>query len=198
MIKKCKSLVPENLNKQIILKVMDAENLEFTDNSFDKVVSSFGLFFLSDIKKGLDEIRRVLKPGGLLVFSTWNNEYQLPWLKEILAKYIPELNIVKNSIANGINESDFRTLHGIEKILKTCTFNKKEIKTKNMDFYYSSGDEWLETRWHTAYRMFFEKMEPEIYNSAQNEILERLNDYKDDGRIKITMSAFLTKAAKPD
>ena len=50
--------------------VMDAEHLEFADQSFDKVLCSFGLFFLTDIEKGFSEIKRVLKSDGLLVFSS--------------------------------------------------------------------------------------------------------------------------------
>jgi len=44
----------------------DAENLPFDDNSFDKVVISYGLRNLGNFEKGLSEFHRVLKPNGKL------------------------------------------------------------------------------------------------------------------------------------
>tara|TARA_B110000196_G_C20921691_1_gene555544 strand:- start:3 stop:713 length:711 start_codon:yes stop_codon:yes gene_type:complete len=44
----------------------DAENLPFDDNTFDKLVISYGLRNLGDFKKGLSEFHRVLKPNGKL------------------------------------------------------------------------------------------------------------------------------------
>ena len=49
---------------------MDAEKLEFPDNSFDFVFCGFALFFFPSILKAVSEFKRVLKPGGRLVVST--------------------------------------------------------------------------------------------------------------------------------
>ena len=54
-------------------RAMDAEHLTVTDETFDVVISRFGLFFLPDLPRALSEIRRVLKAGGrvgAIVFST--------------------------------------------------------------------------------------------------------------------------------
>ncbi|MCB1562211.1 MAG: class I SAM-dependent methyltransferase [Alphaproteobacteria bacterium] len=45
------------------------ENLPYKNESFDGVFS-YSVLYLSDYKKSLEEFRRVLKPGGLLYFST--------------------------------------------------------------------------------------------------------------------------------
>jgi demethylmenaquinone methyltransferase/2-methoxy-6-polyprenyl-1,4-benzoquinol methylase len=42
----------------------DAQNLPFPDNSFDGAIISFGLRNLTDLQRGLDEMSRVVKPGG--------------------------------------------------------------------------------------------------------------------------------------
>jgi demethylmenaquinone methyltransferase/2-methoxy-6-polyprenyl-1,4-benzoquinol methylase len=53
--------------KNITLYPMDAEHLEFPDNSFDYVVTTFALCTIPDPVKALREMRRVLKPSGELI-----------------------------------------------------------------------------------------------------------------------------------
>lgn len=61
-----------NATKIIELKNGDCENLTFADNSFDAVTVSFGVRNFENLEKGLENIYRVLKPGGqtiILEFS---------------------------------------------------------------------------------------------------------------------------------
>ncbi len=44
----------------------DALQLPFSDRSFDVVVSAFVLRNLANTRKGLEEMRRVIRPGGIL------------------------------------------------------------------------------------------------------------------------------------
>jgi ubiquinone/menaquinone biosynthesis C-methylase UbiE len=50
----------------------DALDLPFTDESFDLVLCQFGVMFFPDRVKGYSEARRVLRPGGRLIFSIWD------------------------------------------------------------------------------------------------------------------------------
>lgn len=43
----------------------DSENLNFEDESFDAVIVAFGVRNFENLEKGLSEMNRVLKPGGL-------------------------------------------------------------------------------------------------------------------------------------
>lgn len=50
----------------------DAMNLPFDDASFDAVVCQFGIMFCSDKAKAFSEAKRVLNPGGIFLFNTWD------------------------------------------------------------------------------------------------------------------------------
>jgi SAM-dependent methyltransferase len=50
----------------------DAMQLPFPDGSFDAVVCQFGVMFFPDKAKAFSEARRVLSPGGILVFNVWD------------------------------------------------------------------------------------------------------------------------------
>ncbi|WP_029278733.1 class I SAM-dependent methyltransferase [Pedobacter borealis] len=64
-------------------KVMDGENLTLEDRTFDAVISRVGLIYFPDQQKALNEMLRVLKPGGkmaAIVYSTpeRNKFFSLP------------------------------------------------------------------------------------------------------------------------
>jgi len=51
----------------VTLKVMDATALDFDDNEFDKAIATYTISAVPDPVAVLREMRRVVKPGGLLV-----------------------------------------------------------------------------------------------------------------------------------
>lgn len=65
MLEKARKKASEMKNVNLLL--MDAEHLEFPDNSFDYVVTTFVLCTIPDPVKALKEMRRVLKPSGELI-----------------------------------------------------------------------------------------------------------------------------------
>lgn len=55
-----------------------AESLPFPDQSFDAVVSQFGLMFFTDCRQALREMLRVLTPGGRLAVAVWDSLDNIP------------------------------------------------------------------------------------------------------------------------
>jgi SAM-dependent methyltransferase len=53
-------------------RVADALALPFADASADVVVCQFGAMFFPDRARGFAEARRVLRPGGTLLFNVWD------------------------------------------------------------------------------------------------------------------------------
>ena len=59
------------------LLISDAENLPFQNNMFDLVYSCGVLFLVPDVQHAIDEIYRVLKPGGKVIALFYNkNSFQ--------------------------------------------------------------------------------------------------------------------------
>jgi ubiquinone/menaquinone biosynthesis C-methylase UbiE len=57
------------LGRAVDLRVGNAQRLEFDDASFDTVVCTFGLCAVPDDAGAVDEMVRVLRPGGVLLLA---------------------------------------------------------------------------------------------------------------------------------
>jgi demethylmenaquinone methyltransferase / 2-methoxy-6-polyprenyl-1,4-benzoquinol methylase len=90
---KIKKLGLENL---IDLLNGDSETIKFEDNSFDAVTVAFGVRNFQNLERGLEEIKRVLRPGGKLVVL----EFSKPKTAIIKQLY----NIYMNSVAPGFGK----------------------------------------------------------------------------------------------
>jgi demethylmenaquinone methyltransferase/2-methoxy-6-polyprenyl-1,4-benzoquinol methylase len=62
-----KKVTEKNLDGRVQLVYGDSEKLPFADNYFDAITVAFGIRNFETLEKGLADILRVLKPGGIFV-----------------------------------------------------------------------------------------------------------------------------------
>lgn len=67
----------------------DAEELPYPDASFDVVASQFGHMFAPRPAVVVAEMRRVLKPGGRVVFATWPPEHFVGRMFAFIGRHAP-------------------------------------------------------------------------------------------------------------
>ncbi|GAB4044491.1 bifunctional demethylmenaquinone methyltransferase/2-methoxy-6-polyprenyl-1,4-benzoquinol methylase UbiE [Spirosoma jeollabukense] len=72
---------------QIIdMRAGDSEGLPFADNEFDAVIVSFGVRNFENLLKGLTDMHRVTRPGGVCVVLEFSNPRQFPF-KQVYSFY---------------------------------------------------------------------------------------------------------------
>jgi demethylmenaquinone methyltransferase/2-methoxy-6-polyprenyl-1,4-benzoquinol methylase len=81
-----KKIAEKELTDLIEMVQGDSENLPFEDNHFDVITVSFGVRNFENLKKGLSEIYRVLKPTGTLVILEFSQPTQFP-MKQLYSFY---------------------------------------------------------------------------------------------------------------
>ncbi len=98
------------------LTLADARNLPFKDNSFNTVLSISSLEHIKGVEEVFKETYRVLKPGGMLVFTTHTTELNkllfLPFWREGLMKFYHkifkhEINVTRDGWLNMVKKSGF-------------------------------------------------------------------------------------------
>jgi SAM-dependent methyltransferase len=70
-------------------KEADAENLPFADNSFDVVLSTFGVMFTPNQERAASELLRVCKPKGKIGLANWTPDGYIGQVFKTLGKYLP-------------------------------------------------------------------------------------------------------------
>lgn len=81
-----KKIEERSLSDRFRVEVGDAENLSFESNSFDAVTVAFGVRNFENLQIGLNEICRVLKPGGRAVILEFSNPKAFP-IKQLYRFY---------------------------------------------------------------------------------------------------------------
>lgn len=111
----------------------DIESLPFADKSFELVFSNLAMQWCNDVAAVLAEFKRVLRPGGLLVFTTFG----LDTLKELRASW--------QKVDDAVHVNAFLDMHDIgdallqsgyaEPVMETefITINYKEVGTLMQD-----------------------------------------------------------------
>ncbi|NHM05807.1 bifunctional demethylmenaquinone methyltransferase/2-methoxy-6-polyprenyl-1,4-benzoquinol methylase UbiE [Flavobacterium sp. CYK-4] len=69
----------KQLSEKIEMMLADSEAMPFQDNTFDAITVAFGIRNFEHLDRGLTEILRVLKPGGIFVILETSNPTKTPF-----------------------------------------------------------------------------------------------------------------------
>ena len=110
-------------------RIIDAHELPFGENTLDLVVCCFGYMFVPDKTKAFAEVYRVLKPGGMFLFTTWDR------LENNAASFVSR-TIMKGYLEQPLPESynlafSMNDELTIQKLLHDAAFSKITIEIVN-------------------------------------------------------------------
>ena len=101
----------------------DIESLPFADDSFELVFSNLAMQWCNDLAAAMAEFKRILKPGGLLMFSTFGpdtlKELRSSWQQVDGAVHVNSFidmhdigdGLLHTGFAEPVMESEFITVH---------------------------------------------------------------------------------------
>ena len=106
----------------------DVEQLPFRENSFEMIFSSLTLQWCNDLPATLQDLLRVLKPGGLLVFTSFGPDT----LKELRACW--------RQIDDAVHVNQFTDMHDVGDGLLQAGFADPVMEAETITVSYESVD----------------------------------------------------------
>lgn len=166
------------------LQQMDAEALDFPDQSFDVLFCSFAIFFFSNIGKALSEFKRVLKPGGKLAMSIWGKRSPLNLWVIQRAK---ELGAIRT-----LRTHTLETGEALHQILQS-DFPSVRVVEEKLDFAYKTRESWWNSLWAHGSRGMLEQLSEENLAQLKAESFARVLDEP----IEMSIQTFFAIAENP-
>jgi ubiquinone/menaquinone biosynthesis C-methylase UbiE len=96
MVSRLRERIENEGLSNITADVMDGQNLELSDSSYDVAASIVGVIFFPDIARGLSELKRVLKPSGRCAVVCWGDPDKfemMGYLKKAIQTAVPEFEM---------------------------------------------------------------------------------------------------------
>lgn len=194
----------ERLNLQNAeVREMDAENLEFPNESFGCVLCSFAIFFFPQLDRALSEMCRVLRPGGRIAVTTWGQRDETwEWLHNLIESYLPsDQEADQTTNPHPTKEPVFNTPEGLEAILASAGFSDIQIVSEAKKFTYADEEEWWSTLWSHGMREVLEEIEKKMgadgLKRFQSDAFEHLKAIKQSEGIHELLSVLFGLAVKP-
>jgi SAM-dependent methyltransferase len=174
-----------------------ADSLPFPDATFDVVTCRFGAMFFPDLQKALNECRRVLKPGGKIVFIVWGIRDQ-PFTTATVGVL---LNFVKPPEADPDAPSMF--MFGVrgrfESALKDAGYNsvKEDHLSVPARWPGSVEEYWTQfTEVAVPFKPLLAQLPPAKREDVRFDVIAGLQKYVKDGRITFPLELVLAAATR--
>ena len=179
---------------ELIWRLGVAESLPFTDSKFDAVVSQFGMMFFDDRRRAIEQMWRVLRPGGRLAVAVFTNLDQAPGyaaLEALLARLFGQR--IADALGAPYSLGD-RTQLG--SLFAEAGIESAAITTHQGEAAFTSIESWIHTEikgWTLA-----DALDEDAYERLQREAHTALARFQQpDGSVRFAHPAHIVTATKP-
>ncbi|HET7618469.1 MAG TPA: class I SAM-dependent methyltransferase [Vicinamibacterales bacterium] len=154
----------------IRFEIADVEALPYADNSFDVVLSTFGVMFAPDHARAASEMTRVCKPGGRIGLACWTPTGFVGELLKAVTRYTPP--------PAGVQPS---TLWGTEDYLRRLFPRAAHlaVQPRFFMFRYKSAEHWVDMfrNFYGPTHMAFNAIDAEAQARLEADLISLLRSY---------------------
>jgi SAM-dependent methyltransferase len=158
----------------------DAHHLPFPDRSFDLATCRFGVMFFANVVKALEELHRVLKPGGRACFVAWGPFEQPYWEATVgvVAQHVGGPRIVPG----GPDPFKFAQPGSLSAALRQAGFESAEEDTRKLSWSWPGT---VEEVWEyarsvsTPFRPLLERVAADQWNAINRDVHAAIGKYSD-------------------
>ncbi|NVN88429.1 MAG: methyltransferase domain-containing protein [Rhodopseudomonas sp.] len=187
-----RSVVPE-----AEFRAGDATDLPFADSSFDAILCGYGILHVPDPEKTLQEMLRVLKPGGRAAVSVWDSETPNNGLG-LIFRGVHDHGSLNVTLPHGPNLFQFSTPDKLRAALTGTGFASVEVSLVPQNWPLESGKALIDAAitGTVRARTILAAQTPEAIDNIAAFIDKAVPDERGGG-IKVPMPALVGSGVKP-
>jgi ubiquinone/menaquinone biosynthesis C-methylase UbiE len=171
----------------------DMQNLGFAENPFDAAVCSFGIFFVMDMETQLAHIASMVKPGGRVMISNFQESYFQP-LKDLFMDRLAAYGVQNppqawKRIANKA---------GCRELFEKAGLTNIRVEQKNVGYYLESAEEWWDIVWNAGFRRLVAQLSVQDQERFRREHLEEIGALRTKDGIWLDVGVLYTIGKKAE
>jgi SAM-dependent methyltransferase len=193
MLRRAASELEHRSVRNADVRLMDAQQLLFADESFDIVLCSFAFLSFANKARALAEFRRVLKPGGCLGILDsfgwfFEHDSRWAWLADLLRS------------ADALHDAAPRPREGrrrLDEAIRRAGFITVEMSEDSFELRFRDEEEFWLWAWSHGSRKLFEAIPPTKLNEFKSTLFQGLARCREDDQlIHGKLQALITRARR--
>jgi ubiquinone/menaquinone biosynthesis C-methylase UbiE len=176
----------------------DVHKLPFADNAFDVTTSRLGVMFFSNLALAMQEMRRVLRPGGQIVLLAWGpmeeSHYFSTTLGTILAS-LPESSLPPE----GAVVFKFAEPGTLSQAMRAASFRDVREEARTLPWIWAGTPEELWDYFRTAivpFRGLLDRIPPDRRSNIESKVLAAIHQYYDGKQVNFESRFVVVTAVK--
>ncbi len=189
MVRAAAAKIRESHSQNAEVRQMNAESLQFPNESFERVLCGFALWFIPGLDAALNEMRRVLRPGGRIAVSTWAPPSELDrQYADLLRSYgagSPDLS------SHALSEAQ-----AVKSALQTAGLEVIYATGEDVSVVYADEESWWSQRMACP-QINTERLEPDALRDFKERAFKMVQAFKGPDGIHQTRTAIFAVAIPP-
>jgi len=133
----------------------DMSSLDFAGAPFDAALCAFGIFFAADMAAQLARIAAVVRPGGVVMTSTFDQGYFQP-LRDLFFARLADYGVAKppQTWMQVASEA------GCRELFSQVGFSEVQVERRSLGYHLASAEDWWAVVWNAGFRRLVNAIAP--------------------------------------
>lgn len=195
MLSRAEAKVKKMSIENVDLFQMDAEQPDFRSDYFHAVTCSFGLFFIPDMAKALTQWRRMTRPNGQVLFSSFT-EKAFAQLGECFMEDLTAAGVDMEEKA--MASARLKDAEVCRELMRQTGYRNIQQTTMQMGYHLADENAWWDVLWGSAMRGLLELVPESAREDFKQGHLRRIVELRTDDGLWMDVEVLLTQGQVPE
>jgi ubiquinone/menaquinone biosynthesis C-methylase UbiE len=171
----------------------DMTELGFSADSFDVAVCAFGIFFVDDLDTQLANIASVVKPGGKVIISSFQEGHYFHPLRELMLARL-------GTHAIAIPPPTWKrvgTEGACAALFNSAGLTNARVESRNVGYFLDGAERWWDVIWNAGFRRLVSLLPQDDRERFKREHLKEIEALTTKDGIWLDVGVLYTVGTKP-